>query len=319
MNNQNNQQNYNANDRFSQAQQGVFRLQKIETMLKTLDGERLALEEKARHAWDRLQKENRDYEKITRRSISAMFHQALGDLEARTEKERREALEAELQYNQIMSEIEDIRNQELALENERLQYAGAKEEYDKLYQEKRRALMSGNSASSQEMSDLARCVEESVRNVREIDEAISVGSEAADCLEDALHSLQKASNWGVWDMLGGGFISGLAKHSNIDDATEAAQHAQSLLRRFRTELADVRISEDISVNIGGFAKFADFFFDGLVADWFMQSRINATRDNFSRALGQVEAVLGKLDTLRNVEIRSQEELNARIAALVSGS
>ncbi|MDR1706054.1 MAG: hypothetical protein LBS19_15415 [Clostridiales bacterium] len=319
MNNQNNQQNYNTNDRFSQVQQGVFRLQKIETMLKTLDGERLALEEKARYAWNRLQKENRDYEKITRRSISAMFHQALGDLEARTEKERREALEAELQYNQIMSEIEDIRNQELALENERLQYAGAKDEYDRLYQEKRRALMGGNSASSQEMSELTRRLEESARNVREIDEAISVGNEAADCLEDALRSLQKASNWGVWDMLGGGLISGLAKHSNIDDASASARHAQSLLRRFRTELADVRISEDISVDIGGFAKFADFFFDGLIADWFMQSRINATRDNFSRALGQVEAVLGKLDTLRNIEIQSQDELNARVAALVSGS
>lgn len=52
------------------------------------------------------------------------------------------------------------------------------------------------------------------------------------------------------------------------------ERAHQKLREFKSELADVTINYDINFETEGFAKFADFFFDSLIADWYMQSKIN---------------------------------------------
>lgn len=56
-------------------------------------------------------------------------------------------------------------------------------------------------------------------------------------------------------------MSDMMKHSHIDDAKNRLNNAQSLMRNFRTELADVNMNLDIHINTDGFMKFADFFFD----------------------------------------------------------
>ena len=53
---------------------------------------------------------------------------------------------------------------------------------------------------------------------REIQEAIAAADVALDHLERARRSLSSASGWGLFDTLGGGFISGLIKHSKMSDA-----------------------------------------------------------------------------------------------------
>ena len=50
---------------------------------------------------------------------------------------------------------------------------------------------------------------------REIQEAIDAADNALDHLERAKRMLSSASGWGLFDTLGGGFISGLIKHSKI--------------------------------------------------------------------------------------------------------
>ena len=100
--------------------------------------------------------------------------------------------------------------------------------------------------------------------------------------------LGRAQGWGTWDMLGGGLISDLAKHSNLDEAQAGAEYLQTLLSRFRTELADVRISAQTGqVNVEGFLRFADYFFDGLIADWTVLSRIHKSRESVSRSASGV--------------------------------
>lgn len=47
----------------------------------------------------------------------------------------------------------------------------------------------------------------------EIREAIDAGNRALDALDEALGHLKTARGLGVWDMLGGGFLSSLLKHS----------------------------------------------------------------------------------------------------------
>lgn len=51
------------------------------------------------------------------------------------------------------------------------------------------------------------------------------------------------------------------------------QQARSALKRFQKELMDVENVEEFHIETGDFLSFADYFFDGIIADWLMQSRI----------------------------------------------
>lgn len=132
-----------------------------------------------------------------------------------------------------------------------------------------------------------------------------------------LCSLSKAEDWGTWDLLGGGLLCDLAKHSDIDDAQTEAQQTQYLLRKFRTELVDVRIDSDLRIEVGSFARFADFFFDGLFADWCMQSKIHDSQANVESVEKQVEDVIIRLRLLAENETAAIIKLEKDIEILVT--
>ena len=81
---------------------------------------------------------------------------------------------------------------------------------------------------------------------------------------------------------------------------QGIDHAQRALSRFRTELADVRDMELPQVQIGEFATFADYFFDGFFMDWMVQSKIQDAQEGVSEVHVRV------LNALRNLERMDQE-------------
>ena len=54
---------------------------------------------------------------------------------------------------------------------------------------------------------------------KEMSEAIQAGENALCSLRAAREELQKAGNWGIVDLFGGGFITNLIKHSKMDNAS----------------------------------------------------------------------------------------------------
>jgi len=122
----------------------------------------------------------------------------------------------------------------------------SQEKYERLYTQKKELLMKSSEQTAQIILDLNEQISFSKNNLNEIKEAISAGREVVNCLDNALNSLDSAEGWGVWDMLGGGLISNIAKHSNIDDAKCEVERTQTLLRRFKTELSD-KINDFISM------------------------------------------------------------------------
>ena len=48
---------------------------------------------------------------------------------------------------------------------------------------------------------------------KEKKEAIDAGNRALQSLKDAQNHLNNAKNWGIWDMLGGGFFSKIGRAS----------------------------------------------------------------------------------------------------------
>ncbi len=132
----------------------------------------------------------------------------------------------------------------------------------------------------------------------EIREAIDAGERALDSLRDAKKSLKSARGWGVFDLLGGGAISGLVKHVKVGDAKSSLTRAKRDLEYFSRELSDVRDIQGLNIEIGDFLTFADFFFDGFLADIMVQSKIRQAQDNIDDAIYRVENLLGRLRTYR---------------------
>lgn len=115
--------------------------------------------------------------------------------------------------------------------------------------------------------------------MREIREAIQAGERALTSLRKAEEKLTSASNWGLWDIFGGGLISGIAKHNEMNEASSYMEEAKRNLTIFQKELRDVNGTYNLSLDIGGFLSFADFFFDGVIADYLVPAIKNK---NFSQ-------------------------------------
>ena len=123
---------------------------------------------------------------------------------------------------------------------------------------------------------------------REIQEAIEAADNALDHLERANRMLSSASGWGLFDTLGGGFISGLIKHSKMNDAEYEIDQAKRALERFSKELRDV--DGYSSVHINGFLTFGDLFCDGFLMDVIVQSQIGKAKKECENAINQVTRI-----------------------------
>lgn len=129
---------------------------------------------------------------------------------------------------------------------------------------------------------------------REMKEAMDAGERALSSLRKAQEKLKSAGNWGLFDMFGGGLFSTMIKRSKMDEAQSLMENAKSDLKSFQKELKDVNIPLDMRMEVGSFLSFADFFFDGFVADYLVQSKISDAKEQVSDAIVRVEQILNEL-------------------------
>jgi len=306
-----------VNKQMDEAQQGMFRLNKIMAMLEELTKQQKTLEKNVEEMKDILDKETIDVEKLENKSLAHLFHSVLGNLEERMVKEQQEALAAKLKYDQAVSDLEQVNNQITQLSTERGQYTECERNYNNLYTRKKELLMASNSETANRLLALSEQLKVTNNNLNELREAIEAGKRVTSHIDNALNSLDSAEGWGIWDMFGGGLITDMVKHSHIDDAKGESDKIQMCLLKFRTELADVRINNDIHFETEGFAKFSDFFFDGLIADWCMQSRIQDSQASVEHVKNQVQQVLIKLNSMESREANHIEQIEKEISELIA--
>lgn len=125
-------------------------------------------------------------------------------------------------------------------------------------------------------------------------EAVQAGTRARNSLQKALDALDSAKGWGIFDMLGGGFVPGFVKHSKMDKASEYIVEAKEHLMCFNRELRDIEEHININVSTGDFWGIADVLFDDLISDCVMQDRINNAREQLQAAIYKVDDILYKI-------------------------
>jgi len=253
------------------------------------------LEIKKNSLKEHLQKEEIDVEKLQGISIRNFIHMLKGDKDDMLQKEKSEALAAKLKYDEVCNEFQNISDEIRALSSKISELQYLDNEYIKSIEEKEALIKSQGIGASHELSSVIEELSSLKLREKELGEALSAGRELQDSLSLVQDSLQSAHNWGMWDMFGGGFFSTMAKHSSIDEAKGHIDNAQSLLRRFHSELEDVGGSVDINIEIGSFLTFADYFFDGIFADWAVQSKIDEAREKVEDTIYRVNAIVLKLD------------------------
>ena len=144
--------------------------------------------------------------------------------------------------------------------------------------------------------------------IREIDEAIRAGERALDSLREAKNQLNSARNWGIYDMIGGGLISSMIKHSKIDQANEWMDQANRDLRCFAKELRDVD-GEDLQIDTGSLVTMLDIFCDNFFSDLLVQQKINDGRARIDALSDRIEDVLYTLKQRANGIARQYQMQN----------
>ena len=129
---------------------------------------------------------------------------------------------------------------------------------------------------------------------RELEEAIRASEAALEKLEKAKASLESASGRGIFDIIGGGFISSAVKHSKVQQARNLFNEARNAVAVFVDELDDVTEFTDVDIDTGDALKVFDIFLDNVFVDILAQKKIREAADHVDRCIFQVRKVQAEL-------------------------
>lgn len=271
----------------------------LQTVIEQLRQQRTVLTEEADLLKEQAYREELDVERLERLSLNRMFLRLTGRLEEAISKEEAESCAAALKYDAKRRQLKSIETQLQEAQQELNTLVGCQKKYDALLAEKQQALKTMNSYYADRICPMEAALAQLTAQERELREAVSAADAALRSADRVLDALSSAGNWSTVDILGGGIISDMAKHSHLDRAQQELNALQQTLSRLRRELADVDIYAEMQVQVDGFLRFADYFFDGLITDW-------AVKDRISRSKQQI---LNTKDTVRAVKTQLEDRLN----------
>ena len=307
----------NDDNNLLQLQQSVALKKQLEAKHNDLRSQRRVFDEKVIELRAQHRSEQADVEKLEGRSLANYFYQLFGKLDEKLDEERREAFAAKVKLDAAERELAAVDHEIQEIQSQLQDLSGCEEAYSAALEEKRNAVKAAGTPAASQILDIEVKIALLEVQKNEIQEAISAGRSALATADSVLSELEDADGWNTWDMLGGGgIITHMAKHSHLDEAQEKVEQLQGKLRRFKTELADINIHADLQVSIDGFLRFADYFFDGLFADWAVGDKISQSQSSLNKVKSQISAALSKLDRMKEDADAQIHSLEAKIEELL---
>ena len=296
-----------------QAEEALLRWNKLTASTRALTAERQERREALNKAEQVLAKEHADVEELESFSLKALLAALSGDKAERLSRERREELAAQLRRDQARRDLADIEARLQSAEADLEGHSDPSGRIAALREEKADCLRRSGGQTGARLAQLDEQISEVHIRQKDLSEALGAGQQVLTDLDWMARALDSAEDLGVWDMWGGGTLVTLAKHQDLDEARLAADQVQRSMRTFRAELADVAlVLEDPQVEVGDFACFADYFFDGLFADLAVQEQIHASQDSVFRTRSEVDRAIARLAELaRQADQTAQELVRAR--------
>lgn len=261
--------------------------------------------------------EQEDVEKLEGPSLTNYFYQFVGKLDEKLDQERREAYAARVKLEAAERELNGIEADLSEIESQLSGISIAQAQYQEELEKKRRALKASETPVAARILETENKIAALESQKREVNEAIAAGNSARSTAECIMSELDDADGWNTWDMIGGGgVLTHMAKHSHLDEAQDLVYKLQSQLRRFKTELTDIQIDADLQVNVDGFLRFADYFFDGIFADWAVGDRISQSRSSVESTKSQIGRMLVRLEQMQTSLDREVTECSKELENLI---
>lgn len=304
-------------DQLRQLQAQCARKKRLEATAAELRAQQSTYTARAQELEQSFREEQADVDRLEGRSLSAFFYNVIGKMDEKLAQEKQEAYAARVKYDAVARELAGIEEDLCRCEAELDTLRDCERRYAAVLQEKTQAVKAAGGGTAAQILRLEERAAYLESQRRELEEAYAAGQDALSTIEQIEDSLSSAEGWGTWDLVGGGLIADLAKHSHLDEAQASVEFLQSQLRRFKTELADVTIDADFQVSIDGFLRVADYLFDGIFADWAVLDRIHQSQAQVQNTKTQIYRVLNYLQTLMEQTAMERADLQREIEGLVS--
>lgn len=298
--------------------QQVERQKHLKSVLENMYIQQRELKEKVEELRQEREEEQKDVDRLEGRGLTALFYSIIGKMDEKLTKEQREVFAAAVKYESAQQELTSIEYNINLYEQELRELEGCEAIYKENLKKRETEIKASNLAEAESILQIEEQIAGMESQLKEIKEALRAGQKAAFTTECVMGKLQSAEEWGTWDMLGGGIVSAMAKHGNLDDAQSEIANLQVELRNFKTELTDVSIEADLQVQIDDFLKFADYFFDGLFVDWAVQDRIKRSKNQVQQIKEQIEKVMDQLEQMQADTEHERVHLQIQLEQMIVG-
>lgn len=297
--------------------QKVALKKQLEAKLDDLRDQRRVFDRKVVELRVEHRSEQNDVDKLEGRSLANYFYQIIGKLDEKIDEERKQAYAAKVKLDAAERELAAVDWEIQEIQSQLQELVGCEAAYIAALESKRNAVKTSGTPVASQILEIEERIVFLENQKKEIQEAVSAGQSALGTADSVLSELEDADGWNTWDIIGGGgIITHMAKHGHLDDAQEKVEQLQGKLRRFKTELADINIQADMQVNIDGFLRFADYFFDGLFADWAVGDKISESQSSVQEVKNQINSALSKLSSMDVASDREIAALKSRIEELI---
>jgi len=307
----------NYDDHLLQLQQKTAQKKQLESKLKELQNQRRIFDQKVLEFKVAHQSEQEDVEKLEGRSLANYFYRIVGKLDGMLDEEARQAAEAKVKLDAATRQLEAVDDRIREVQAQLREISGCEAAYYRELEKKKAEVKAAGSAMGEEILKCEEKIAFLESRKKEIKEAVSAGYSAQSVADQVLKELSDADSWNTFDMIGGGgILTHMAKHGHLDDAQGMIEHLQVKLCKFKSELADINIHAGMQVNVDGFLRFADYFFDGLFVDWTVRGQIRDSQDSVYKVRSQIDAAINKLRQLEKETDREINGLRTKIETLL---
>lgn len=262
------------------------------------------------------EKEKADVEKLEKVSFKSIIASISGNKSEKLSKEKEELIAAKMKYDECLRLCDRLNSRLVELEKKYDSIGDLEKKYWALIEEKKEKIIKMGGIKAEPVFKIMDQLAYNNSRYRELDEAIGAGERAFMDLKEVHAILDKARQYGVWDMFGGGIIATSQKHQRIREAKEAAEEAATSLNIFNMELKDVNIQADFNIRIDSGDKFVDFFFDGLWADIHVQNKINDALERSERTIDNITEIIARLKSEIEYYNKENEGLKDRLCQII---
>lgn len=287
-------------------------LKKIEKTELDIKNMRLDLEKLIKE----LYKEEKDVKRLEKLSFQNFLHTIINDKQEKLDKEKLEVLQVKAKVDRLKYLIEYEEAELKNLNNKKLSNTILKQNYEKLLADKLSIIKEKHPKNWQEINSKYKDKDRLKLKIKEIKEAIYAVNGANDTIKKVKKSLNAASTWGTFDILGGGIVSTMAKRSHMQDTQNLIQELSKKLKIVNQELDDIKLNINTDLKVEGFLGMADYFLDNIFVDLAVQSKIEQARNNIDDVSNKINNLLEKLEIQLKSEENRLEEINKNIESSI---